>query len=98
MARSARLAVVAVAVDANGAGLAVEVAVELAVALGAISLVVSVIVKKKCRRFWQNVPLGARSLVVGVMVKKKRHCFLFGKAWTPSPKRVSHNRAAGPAQ
>ena len=43
--------VVAVAVDANDAGLAVEVAVELAVALGARSLVVRVMVKKKCHRF-----------------------------------------------
>ena len=42
---------VAVAVDANGAGLAVELAVELAVALGARSLVVGVMVKKKRHRF-----------------------------------------------
>ena len=48
--RLAGLAVVAVAVDANGAGLAVELAVELAVALGARSLV-GVMVKKKRHRF-----------------------------------------------
>ena len=39
------------AVDANGAGLAVELAVELAVALGTRSLVVGVMVKKKRHRF-----------------------------------------------
>ena len=48
---------VAVAVDANGAGLAVELAVELAVALGTRSLVVGVMVKKKrhllfCGKAW----------------------------------------------
>ena len=57
-ANRAGLAVVAVAVDSHRAGLAVELAVELAVALGARSLVV-----------------GTRSLVVGVMVKKRRHRF-----------------------
>ena len=56
--RLAGLAVVAVAVavDAHGAGLAVELAVDMAVALGARSLVVGVMVKKKRHRMcWQSL-------------------------------------------
>ena len=60
---------VALAVDANGAGVAVELAVELAVALGAsygAGLAVELGVELA-------VALGAISLGVGVIVKKKCH-------------------------
>ena len=62
------------AVDAKGAGLAVELAVKLALALGArygAGLAEVEVVARAAR----SLVVGARSLV-GVMVKKKPHRFV----------------------